>query len=327
LAQVLPIQQISLPTPWATPGDVHVYLVREDPVTLIDAGLHMPASREALLEGLRRAGVSVRDIRRVLLTHAHLDHHGQAAWIQAEAGAEVWIHPGELGKAQAPDWWIAQRDRILDESGVPAEARVHMNQLWQVSRQLTLPLSDVRLLADGQRFAFASGELTAIHLPGHALGHTGYWDAAGGTLVGGDHLLDGVTPNPIMEPLPPGDTGRAAAHAPDRALTLGQFLQSLERVIGMPVAQVLPGHGPIIHQHVPLARSYMARHERRLESLHRRLDGGMTAYDITRRVYPKVGGFDVFLALSEVLAHLDLLVDRGLAAVGDGGAGQLYRTV
>lgn len=309
-------------------GPVHVYLVRQDPVTLVDTGLHTSDSRAALLDGLRAAGVELKDIRRVLLTHAHMDHYGQAGWVQEVSGAEVFMHPDEVGKAEVPEWWLDGRGQALAAAGVPDETEKLMDHYWRLGRKMAVELGQWQPLADGQKFGFASFELEAVHLPGHALGHTGFWNADHGLLIGGDHLLEGVTPNPIMEPLRPGHPA-AVPHAPHRALTLGQFLSALERVAGLPVKRVMPGHGPIIMDHRAVAQTYMAKHERRLGLLAQRIAEGGTAFAITREIYPRVREFDIFLALSEVLAHLDLLVVRGQAAVepGAGGGADTYSAV
>lgn len=319
----LPIHTISMPTPWAPVGPVHTYVVRQDPITLIDTGLDVPGAREILQAGLGEAGLNLRDIRRVLLTHAHLDHYGLAAWIQAESGAGVWLHPDEAGKTEMPDWWQLGRAAILEEAGASDEVQQVMNSFWQRGRRLALPLRDWCPLTDGQRFTFEHGALEAVHLPGHALGHTGFWDEDGAVLLGGDHLLDGVTPNPILEPLPAGH-GAAAPHAPGRALTLGLFLGSLERATALPATRVLPGHGQVILDHRAVEQGYRQRHEQKLESLRARLGDGLSAYQLTRIVYPNIKEFNIFLALSEVLAHLDLLLVRGRARSHFEGAVRIY---
>ncbi|MDF2630831.1 MAG: hypothetical protein K0R39_4662 [Symbiobacteriaceae bacterium] len=318
--------QISLPTPWVAVGPVHVYVIKEDPVTLIDTGVNTPESREALVDGLKQHGLGVKDIRRVLLTHAHVDHMGQAAWVRDQSGAEVWLHPDEVGKAEAPDWWLEGRDLALTQAGVPLPVMQGMEEHWQRTKRLAIPLNGGWLpIAPGQRFAFADRVLEAVHLPGHALGHTGFLDPASGLLVGGDHLLQGVTPNPIMEPLPPGHPA-GAPHAPGRALTLGLFLAALESVAGMPVTQVLPGHGTIIPEHGKVAENYRFRHERRLGRMWDRLRASATVYAVTREIYPHVEEFNIFLAISEVLAHLDLLADRGKAEIEPSPNGWVYRS-
>ena len=78
---------LSIPTPFYV-GDVNVYLIREDPLTLIDAGPKTKEASEALRYRLSQEGVSLKDVRRVVLTHAHEDHCGLARQIRDEAFVE-----------------------------------------------------------------------------------------------------------------------------------------------------------------------------------------------------------------------------------------------
>ena len=91
------IVPISVPTPFYV-GPVNVYLIAEEPVTLIDTGPKTREALEALKEGLRRARFRVSDIRRIVLTHAHEDHCGLAKSLRDEAkDAEVFVHGWETG--------------------------------------------------------------------------------------------------------------------------------------------------------------------------------------------------------------------------------------
>src|SRR3979409_252996 len=88
---------ISLPTPFYI-GPVNVYLIAEDPITLIDTGPKTNEAAEALRAGLRSAGFLTADIRRIVLTHAHEDHCGLAKSLRDEAkNAEVLVHDWETG--------------------------------------------------------------------------------------------------------------------------------------------------------------------------------------------------------------------------------------
>jgi glyoxylase-like metal-dependent hydrolase (beta-lactamase superfamily II) len=68
---------LSLPTPWAV-GPVNVYLLEDDPLTLIDTGQADAAAVEALERGLATRGRRIEDLGRVVLTHQHVDHWGLA---------------------------------------------------------------------------------------------------------------------------------------------------------------------------------------------------------------------------------------------------------
>ena len=68
---------ISVPTPFYI-GPVNVYLIAEDPLTIIDTGPKTKEAIDALRAGLRSAGFLVSDLRRIVLTHAHEDHCGLA---------------------------------------------------------------------------------------------------------------------------------------------------------------------------------------------------------------------------------------------------------
>src|SRR6267378_2231344 len=92
---------ISLPTPFYI-GTVNVYLIAEDPITIIDTGPKTKEAIEALRAGLRSVGFLVSDIRRIVLTHAHEDHCGLARSLRDEAkNAEVLVHDWETGHRAA----------------------------------------------------------------------------------------------------------------------------------------------------------------------------------------------------------------------------------
>src|SRR5919108_2012448 len=81
------------PIPIALPlrgvGSVNAWLLRGDPLTLIDTGPRDDRALAALEAGLRREGLRVEDIELLLATHHHLDHVGLAATIQRRSGAAV----------------------------------------------------------------------------------------------------------------------------------------------------------------------------------------------------------------------------------------------
>ena len=110
---------LSIPTPFYV-GDVNVYFIKEDPLTLIDVGPKTPQAAEALRRELGRHGVQFSDVRRIVLTHAHEDHCGLAKQVRDEAkNAEIYIHEWETGHLFGRLAHDHHRNLMM-RSGVPA---------------------------------------------------------------------------------------------------------------------------------------------------------------------------------------------------------------
>ncbi len=82
----------AIPIPLPHVGSVNAWLLRGDPVTLIDTGPRSDEALDALERGLRLRGMQVEDIELVIATHHHHDHVGprcddQAAGRCADRGA------------------------------------------------------------------------------------------------------------------------------------------------------------------------------------------------------------------------------------------------
>src|SRR3954466_13981711 len=79
----------SIKLPLAHVGSVNAWLLRGDPLTLVDTGPRDDAALAALEQGLRREGPRIEDIELVLATHHHIDHVGLAAGTARRSGAVV----------------------------------------------------------------------------------------------------------------------------------------------------------------------------------------------------------------------------------------------
>src|ERR671917_277583 len=135
------IVPISLPTPFYI-GPVNVYLVKEEPLTLIDTGPKTREASEALKDGLRRERVRVSDIKRIVLTHAHEDHCGLAKQLRDEAkDAEVFVHGWETGHRKGRLEYAEHRE-LLARAGVPPDEMEEMRRMYEGVRAYADALAD-----------------------------------------------------------------------------------------------------------------------------------------------------------------------------------------
>ena len=135
--------------------------------------------------------------------------------------------------------------------------------------------------------------------------------------MAGDHLLGHISSNPLIS-LPLG--GRSGEPGRGRPRALLMYLESLRATRAMPVERVLPGHGDEFTGHVALIDERFAGHERRAEKILGILaEQPRTAHDVAQAIWGNVAFTQAFLTLSEVLGHVDLLLERGAVAEEEAG--------
>ena len=83
-----PVIRIEIPIPFPI-RSVNAYFIPDSNPTLIDAGFRSEKGLDAVELAIKKAGYRLTDIKRILLTHGHLDHIGLAGKIAAMSGTEV----------------------------------------------------------------------------------------------------------------------------------------------------------------------------------------------------------------------------------------------
>jgi glyoxylase-like metal-dependent hydrolase (beta-lactamase superfamily II) len=315
------IVPLAIPTPFYV-GDVNVYLVNEDPLTLIDVGPKTDDAYRTLVEKLGRIGVRLSDIRRIVLTHAHEDHCGLAKRVRDEAkDAEIFVHQWETGHLFGRLSREHHRDLLL-RSGVPLAVFEDMRSLYQEISLLTDSLEDgdYNLLEDESELEFSGGTLRVLHTPGHTPGSCSFVREADRTLICGDCVLKRITPNPIVSP-DPIDPSR-------RFPSLGEYLVSLARLREFRPTLSYGGHGEPVTDFEEIFHRYVRsidERQRRVMSLVP--SNGVTAFEIASKLFPASFDHDVhrFLAISEAIAHLDYAEKEGKLAVEQIAGVEVYR--
>src|SRR5437764_4614158 len=271
---------IPLPTPFYV-GPVNVYLVAEEPVTLIDTGPKTKEASEALKEGLRKARFRVQDIKRIVLTHAHEDHCGLAKQLRDEAkDAQVFVHGWETGH-RAGRLEYEEHRRLLERAGVPAEEIAQMRRMYEGVRRYADALEDGEHaeLVDEEEIKFEKGALRVVHTPGHTPGSCSFLREADRTIIAGDCVLKRITPNPMLSP-DPIDPAR-------RFRSLAEYLVSLARVRNFAPTLIYGGHGEPIHDFEEVFNRYLrAIRERQSDVIRLVPKTGATAWEIARGPFP-----------------------------------------
>lgn len=301
------IRTLQIPTPFAV-GRVNCYLLEDEPLTLIDTGPNSGKSLDELEGQLVELGRSIEEIELVILSHQHIDHLGLVDIIAARSGAEVAAidvavpFMQNFGEdAERDDQFAAE---LMLRHGIPEDV---VRALQSVSRSFRAWGSKARVtrpLRDGERLEFRDRTLEVMHRPGHSPSDTVFWDEERRILIGADHLIKHISSNPLI--------ARPLDGSEERPQALVAYIESLRKTRELPAEIVLPGHGEPITDHAALIDERFALHERRAEKLYKLIaEQPRTAYDLAQALWGNVAVTQAFLTLSEVLGHVDLLLNAG----------------
>ena len=163
-------------------------------VALIDPG---PSTTiEGLKQSLRRKGISLDDVRQILLTHIHLDHAGATgSLVRENPRIDVFVHERGAPHMIEPSKLLASAGRLYGAD---------MNRLW--GDFLPVPADRVRILKGEERITAGGRELEVAYTPGHASHHVAYFDPSSRVAFVGDTAgIRRPDRDYIMPPTPPPD--------------------------------------------------------------------------------------------------------------------------
>jgi glyoxylase-like metal-dependent hydrolase (beta-lactamase superfamily II) len=318
------VRCLAVPTPFAV-GRVNCYLIEDDPLTLLDAGPNSATSLTTLEASLAAQGHRVEDLQRIVVTHQHIDHIGLVEILARRSGAEVCA----LDRL-AP--WLADYKHQMEENdsfsaaimlrnGIPQDVVYALRAVSASFRAWGAAAHVTRPLAEGELLQFASRNWRVLHRPGHSPSDTVFFDEASGELFGGDHLLERISSNPLISrPLDAGEgdqreTAPADGDLAQRPRALMTYLDSLAHTREMELSVVFGGHGEPVGDHRTLIEERLRMHERRADKLHGLIvKRPSNAYELAQEMWGNVAVTQAFLTLSEVLGHVDLLIDEGRVA-------------
>jgi len=318
------VHRIPLPLPQDGLRAVNVYAVRDgDGLVLVDSGWAITEARDLLEQAVKLLDTSLASVRRFLVTHVHRDHYTLAVTLRREFGMRI-----SLGRAEAATLRIAR-----DPSEDP-----WVGMLTQLRRAGADDLCRELMAAPSQHDAtdwedpddwldapeeipVAAGSWQVHPTPGHTRGHVVFVDPARDVMFAGDHVLPRITPSIGFE--------QQTAELP-----LRDYLDSLKLVRKLPDRRLLPAHGPVAPSVHARVDELIEHHGTRLRHIEETIDAGAhTASEAARRMlwtrrdraFTELDLLSRCLAVTETMAHLDVLVQAGRLSRSGADGVRYYR--
>lgn len=301
--------RLVLPLPFPGLTAVNAFLLRGGAdTTLVDCGIYDPDPAgehgwDALAGALAACDASPGDVKRLVVTHPHIDHYGMAARFVEATGCELVMHQAcesELDLYRDPDERVGRLKAMLTDHGVGIDDLGELTAFEDWRPYVSSVVSPSTAVAGGETFDCGTRVWEIVHTPGHSASHVCIWSSSDRLLISGDHLLPTITPHIDF-------------HREEGADPLGDFLASLQKVESLDPAMVLPGHGRPFEEGAERARVVARHHDRRLGGILQVIrNEPRSANEIVDEIFGReLLNFDRRLALGEALAHLVYLRKRG----------------
>ncbi len=293
-------------------GNVYLVVFRKYRV-LIDTGSGFSDANLELENGLEEISqvtgkeVTLNKLTHIFITHGHIDHFGGLPYIKERSNALICIHELDrriVSNHQERLSLAAHRlEEFLCEAGVELEQRVTEIEMYKFTKSL---FRSVKVDRTYEAMGMKLGPFHFYHVPGHCAGHV--LIRLHDVLFSGDHILEKTSPHQAPEQI-------------TLSTGLDTYLRSLEgtRPLAKRVKLALGGHENPILDLDKRIDEIRAVHLERLNQTLKILVKPHTIAEVSRKLFGKVEGYTVLLALEEAGAHIEYLYQRGFLQIANLG--------
>jgi glyoxylase-like metal-dependent hydrolase (beta-lactamase superfamily II) len=313
-----------------TPDAVNMYIIQTpEGLVSIDTGWDLPPAIASMEKQLSEIGAALSDIKKVLVTHAHIDHIGIIPRLKAAYGTQFYLPANEVDlikiRFTEVDNFLPMTDSFLKSHGVPAEELIPPEMQLPVPANLSSTKPDV-LLYSGDEIKVGDYNLRVIGVPGHTPGHIAYYEPVKKFIFSGDMLLPDIATN-------------AAFHVQLMDNPLKMYLDSLLTLKALDIDLVLPGHEYVFSKPRRRIEELIRKETQKTELVRRAFDDGRgkTAYEVSRFLakssrtglskWHKMLGWERRFAVLQSIAHLKALQHAGELRLEQRGGINYYQPV
>ena len=311
MAEIVPnLYHLQVSLPIIPLGYTNVYLAKGDrECLLIDTGWDNEYAFQSLKKQLAEIGIDIKDISRIVVTHAHVDHHSMTGRLKKLSQAEICLHQLEKDMINVRELnaseFHQQSEQWLSRNGMPSSELPPVGRLPSVLQAPTQTIMPDTTFNGGEIISAGNFHFQVIWTPGHASGHICLYEPTHKLLFTGDHILPVINSNVSFQP-----------HSGPNPL--GDFLDSLNRLKQLDVNIVLPAHEYFFTDLPKRIEEIIQHHKKRSSDILRVIKTeGKTAYQIATEIrwmldfggvtFQDLPTGDRRMAVGETLAHLELL--------------------
>ena len=303
---------IRFPLPFAL-DHINLWLLSDryegrDGFTLIDCGISSKTTRD-MWEQIIAQALDGLPLVRVLVTHTHPDHVGNADWLGKRFDAPLWMTLGEYAMGRVLQLGAEGTDgmstvRHFKAHGLTDPA--HLEKLAERTNYFSNMVPSMptwfRRISEGEQIVIGGRQWQVIEGFGHSPEHASLYCKEISTLISGDMLLPRISTNISVHALEP------------EANPVQQFLDSIQRFVPLPEdTLILPSHGrPFYHLHERVLQLQTHHDERLAEVMTLCRTKPTTSADVVPVMFKRaLDSHQLFFAFGEALAHLHCLWYRG----------------
>ena len=304
------VHWVRMPLPFSLKY-INLWLIDDgDSWSIVDTGMPLPETKEAWRK-IFAEKLGGKPVNRVFVTHMHPDHIGNAGWLDRKwPDSKLYVSRLEYVWCRM---LVADTGRDAPQAGIDfyrragwSDAQVdnYAARFGGFGRAISRLPDSYERLQDGDEFEMAGETWRIISGNGHSPEHSCLFCPALNVVISGDQLLPRISSNVSVFPTEPS------------ADPLSDWLHSCEKLKSeLPEdVLVLPAHNePFRGAHTRL-QALIDGHEKSLKRLRKRLAEPKRAVDVFTALFGRPIDDDVIsMATGESIAHLNCLVNRGLA--------------